>query len=65
MEVLKSKSIKELAKEEIFKEKQEKAVKELKKKYRELYDAKCIVKNIEREIEDIEQELEIEFADQQ
>ena len=55
---VKTKSLKELAQEEIKAEREEKAVKELKKLYRQQEDAKLIVRNIEREIEDYLAELE-------
>ena len=46
------------AKEEIDQEDMTKAVNQLTKKYRELKDAQVVVRNIEREIEDLEQSIE-------
>ena len=48
----------EIAKAEIAKEQSEKAVKLLKDKLRELEKAKTIVANINREILDLEQQIE-------
>ena len=52
------KSIKELAQEELQKEKVVEATKELKVLYKRLDSAQKIVRNIEREIEDYLEELE-------
>lgn len=51
-------SPREIAEAEIAKEKAEKAVELLKEKFRQLDKAKTIVANIEREIEDLEQQIE-------
>lgn len=54
----KSKSLKDIALEEVKEERQKEAVKKLKKLYSNLEDAKLIVRNIEREIEDYIEEVE-------
>ena len=48
------KSPMDIAKEEMKAETSKAAVTKLKKKLKELHDAKVIVKNIERELEDLE-----------
>lgn len=63
LEAVKTKTISEIAKEEIQKEQFEKAKEDLKKKIRALYDAKIIVSNIEREIEFLEKKLNQEVED--
>ena len=62
MEVVKNqKSISDLAKEEVKQENLDKAKDELKKKIKNLYDAKAIVANLEREIEFLEKKVTQEF----
>lgn len=63
MEVAKNKSIKEQAREEILAELNQEAVESLKEKLKELHAAKKIVANLEREIEDLEEELAQEAED--
>lgn len=58
-----SMTVTQLAKQELVAENTKDAVKRLKTKLKELQSAKVIVKNIEREIEDLEQEIEQEVAD--
>ena len=53
-----AKSAIEKAREEVAEEDQKAAVKLLKQKLRELAAAKVVVRNIEREIEDLEQAIE-------
>lgn len=50
-------SIKEQARLEVIRELNEKAVKTYKSKLKELQSAKLVVRNIERELEDLEEEL--------
>jgi len=54
-----SKEIKEQAKAEVLKERREEAIERFKELYNKLERARKVVKNIEREIEDLELELEI------
>lgn len=61
MQAVTKTSVKELAKQELIKEKQDAAVKKLKSKYEELADAQVIVKNLQAEISDMEEELESEI----
>ena len=63
MEVVKTKSISEIAKEEVIKEQFEKAKEDLKKKIRALHDAKVIVANLEREVQFLEKKLDQELGD--
>ena len=51
------KAVKEQARKEVTEESQKKAVMALKAKLKELENAKQIVKNIEREIQDLEASL--------
>lgn len=52
------KSVTALAKEELNAEIQKEAVKKLKNKLKQLHDAKVIVSNLERELADLEREIE-------
>lgn len=52
------KSLSQIAREEVNREKQDKGVKLLKDKYRDLDKAQTIVSNLEREIADLEKEIE-------
>ncbi len=58
VEQVKQLSAVEQAKKEIAEEKQKKAVKLLKDKYKELDTANTVVKNLNREIEDLIEEIE-------
>lgn len=59
VETLKTeKSLSQIAREEVNREKQDKGVKLLKDKYRDLDKAQTIVSNLEREIADLEKEIE-------
>ena len=63
LEAVKSKTIVEIAKEEVQKEQFEKAKENLKAKIRALHDAKVIVANLEREVEFLEKKISQEIED--
>jgi len=64
MEVVKKGlSVKEQAKQEVMADINKDAVKKYKAKLKELNTAKQIVKNIERELEDLEEKIEQEISD--
>jgi hypothetical protein len=63
MKVVEQMTVTERAKQELLEENTKGAVKKLKAKLKELQSAKVIVKNFEREITDLEQEIEQEAKD--
>lgn len=57
------KTIKERANKELEEELEKEATRAYKKKMRELHSAKQVVKNIERELKDLDDELHTKFSD--
>jgi hypothetical protein len=55
--------IKKKAEKELVEEIEKEAMKEYKKKLRELHAAKQVVKNIERELRNLDDELHTKFSD--
>jgi len=56
-------SVKQLAKNELLLEKQEQCVSELKAKMSDLLSAKQVVKNLDREVKELEEKIQQEFDD--
>lgn len=65
MDIAKGKSPKSIALEELEQERLDDAKNRYKAKLREIQEAKRVLKNLEREIEDVELELKLDESDVQ